>query len=149
MYPTTSPRTRRSFLHGGLLASLTLVASLGARPVSDVAAEKNDGRKPKSIASRANREVAYCEKTLVGTATVSKKRGGTTVTCKGGGIPGGPQGDYACTFFSKGVRCHSTKPAPSQATQPTQPTQPDGPVHDPGDGELHPLEPDNGEVPLT
>ena len=40
--------------------------------------------------------------------------------------------------------CMRTKP-----DEPTQPLQPDGPVHDPRDGEVHPLQPDDGRVVIT
>jgi hypothetical protein len=136
------PWTRRSFLQGGVLASLSLVASLGSLPIPDVAAGKNDGRKAKSIAKRVKNAQELCQ-IGGGTSTVSKKPGGTTVACKGGG-PGG--GDFACTITSKGQRCHATRMQPDG---PDQPLQPDSPVADPEDTPDFPLEPDGGGGPLT
>ena len=43
MSRTTRLPTRRTFLHGGLVASLALVASLGALPLPEVAADKKAG----------------------------------------------------------------------------------------------------------
>ena len=40
MYQTQTTTSRRRFLHGGLLGTLALVASLGALPIPDVAAGK-------------------------------------------------------------------------------------------------------------
>ena len=160
MSRTPSPRTRRSFVQGGLLASLAMVASLGALPIHDVVAEKNDGRYSKSdIKKLAKKAAADCISEAGGTPTISERRGGTTVSCTGGA-----NGNYSCTYTSKGSNCFPTaKTIPDVPNQPLepespfadpsdgadQPLEPDSPISDPGDVPDQPLEPDGGGVVLT
>jgi hypothetical protein len=133
MHRTLSPTTRRSFVQGGLLTALALVTARGQQAIPDVAASKNDGRKPKSIAKRAETYRRSCEASG-GTATVSKKRGGTTVACTGS-----EGGSWSCTVHSKGSRCHATRTVPDLPSHPFE--QADSPFASPGDGTTHPLEP--------
>ncbi len=133
MHRTLSSTTRRSFVQRGLLSALAVVATRGALPTPDVAASKNDGRKPKSIAKRAETYRRSCV-AGGGTATVSKKLGGTTVACTGS-----EGGSWSCTVHSKGSRCHATRTVLDLPAHPLEPSDP--PFASPGDGTTHPLEP--------
>lgn len=130
------PRTRRTFLHGGLLASLALVASLGARPISEVAADKKTKKKSSSVQTRNQQQKYTCESSD-GTLEATNLGGGTWETsCHGGTYDG-----RECTNTAKSTVCVMTLPNPpsSPVTDPaTPPTngneQPGGDGHQAGGG---------------
>jgi putative hemolysin len=153
---TQRPSTRRSFMRGGLLASLALAASLGALPIPHAAATP---KTKKSKSQRVADNISACtDPENGGTATVSDKRGGTTVKCV---LPNG-QG-YTCTHSSQSTRCHSSLTDPVLPTQPLEPISPianpleggeqplgsDSPFANPGSVPAQPLEPAGGGVTIT
>ena len=116
--------TRRSIISTGAM-SLAALTPLVSRFTQGVGAEKNTGKKPSSIAKRANDFIADCFQ-LGGDPTVTSTRpGGTTVTCKTGG------GTQNCTFTKKNTRCYSVASAAGNSLSdvPTVPIVP-------GEGEL-------------
>lgn len=122
----TSPRTRRSFLQGGLLASLALVVACATLPITEVAAEKKTTKASVSARTESQREV--CETTTFSNppgklAVLEGPNGGNTTECKGGQNDG-----YTCINTQTTTSC--TKPR----------TLPDSPLLDPGDAPVFPLE---------
>jgi hypothetical protein len=94
-----------------LLLALSTALVLAALAVPEVDATKAGKNTIDSVSKRAGNEAKICEN-AGGTATVTKKPGGTTVTCTDvpNQVPEG--GDYACTFHSKGYRCHAIRTSP-------------------------------------
>jgi hypothetical protein len=135
MHHTTGPMTRRSFVQGGLLASLALIAARGALPIHDVAAEKKTKKKPRSAQSHNQNQKDYCE-IGGGTLEATPIGGGTWETkCHGGDSDG-----RECTNTAKSAVCVQTRTDPDL---PGHPLEPDPPFADPGDTPDHPLEPDS------
>ena len=142
MNRTLHSRTRRSFLQEGLQASLAMVASLGALPILDVAAEKNTKKKRTSVQSRNQSQKELCEDLGGGTLEVTNIGGGSWETnCHGGSNDG-----YACTNTAKSTVCVRTRTTPDL---PNQPLQPDSPFAHTGDVQEVPLEPAGGGVVIT
>jgi len=134
MHHMMGTTTRRSLLHGGLLAALALAASLGARPIHEVAAEKKTKKKPRSVQSHNQNQKDYCE-IGGGTLEATPIGGGTWETkCHGGAYDG-----RECTNTAKSAVCVQTRTEPDV---PSHPLEPDPPTADPGDSPTHPLEPD-------
>jgi hypothetical protein len=155
---TLQPRTRRSFLRGGLLASLALAASLGALPLPDVAANKND-KKPNRIADRVRSQRDLCDiegGTFDGPQGAAN--GAKVTTCRGG-----TQGNRRCVNTPTASFCHEYFEQPDLPTQPLQPVSPianpleggeqplgsDSPFTVPSQGADQPLEPAGGGVTIT
>lgn len=154
MHRTMGTTTRRLLLQGGLLAALALVASRGALPIPDVAAEKKTEKKRNSVQSCNQSQTDGCE-TGGGTIEVTNVGGGSWETsCHGGDWDG-----YECTNTPKSTVCVQTRTDPDLPGQtdpgdaPDHPLEPDPPIADPGDTPTHPLEPsdpphaDPGDVP--
>ncbi len=131
-----SARTRRSFLQGGLLASLALVASLGALPIPDVAAGKKTKRKPSSVQSRNQSQREMCETLGGGTLEAKPIGGGSWETTCHGGESGGRQ----CTNTAQSTVCVRPR---TISDVPAHPLQPQSPFADPAVGATQPLEPDS------
>lgn len=137
---TSSPRTRRSFLRGGLLASLAMVAAFGVLPIPDAAASKNDGRKPISIAKRIENFRELCEKVSDGKMSDPKvRRGGTSVTCSGGSM------NRTCTFSKQNTRCHPNRTM-ARPNVPDHTLEPESPYANPATAPSVPLQEDGGPV---
>ncbi len=116
MFSTTSTMTRRRLLPLGLAVSLAAGSPLRTLLVSEVDASPNSKKRATSIAKRAKAQADWCER-VGGTATITVRPGGTTVSCKGG------QGDgTTCIITSKTERCFQTAPPPpSPVTDPATP----------------------------
>jgi hypothetical protein len=146
MHHTTSPTTRRAFLHRGLLLSLAALSPLRTRLVEEAAAEK---KTKKQIKQRVALYEESCEKGG-GETEPTVRPGGTTVTCTGSA-----SGDWSCTVSSKAERCYESLTTSPEL--PAHPLQPDRPTADPGELPEQPLDPvapplatpgDVAEVPL-
>ena len=97
--------TRRSILRilgGAVVMGAGAVVSGGASLVPSADAAK---RSKKSISRRANSQADLCESDG-GSATITKRPGGTTVTCTGGAQDG-----KVCTYTTNGSRCYNTRQA--------------------------------------
>ena len=159
MYQTQTTTSRRRFLHGGLLGTLALVASLGALPIPDVAAGKKTKKKANTVQSRNQAQKDSCENIGGGTLEVNNMGGGRWETkCHGGDNDG-----YSCTNTATSTVCVYARTIPDLPTQPlqpespfadpsqggAQPLQPDSPFANPGDAPVLPLEPDGSGVTIT
>ena len=95
--------TRRSFLHTSALALSTLVP-LGSWLTHDARADKNTGKKPQTVAQKANTWIGQCFDGGGEPTIDAVKPGGTTVTCTSE-----DGSSVTCTFTSKPTnRCHGT-----------------------------------------
>ena len=136
-----------------------MVATLGARPIPDVAAGKKTKKKGNSVQARNQAQKESCENIGGGTLEVENMGGGRwETTCHGGANDG-----YACTNTAKSTVCVYARTNPDVPTQPLQPVspianpssgadqplEPDSPFADPGDAPVLPLEPDGGGVTIT
>jgi hypothetical protein len=104
-----TPSTRRSFLRGSALALSALVPTWSWL-THDAHADKNTGKKPQSIADKANDFIGDCFSHGGEPSVDAVKPGGTTVTCTGE-----DGGSVTCTFTSKPTnRCYGTPPSMQQ-----------------------------------
>jgi len=87
-----------------LLLALAVALVLGTMVAPDADAGKKGKNTIESVGKRVKTAVSVCDKDG-GTATVTKKPGGTTVACEGTST----NHDWACTYHSKGNRCHATR----------------------------------------
>ena len=144
MDSTLQPRTRRSFVQGGLLASLAMVASLGALPIPHVAAEKKKKKKKTpSIASRLQSQQDMCE-SGGGTLKIENPKvdvGSIDATCVGGADDG-----RSCVNYPESTFCWQSITTPDL---PTEPLQRESPFVVPSQGADQPLQPDGGGVTIT
>ncbi|MDQ2653998.1 MAG: hypothetical protein M3Z20_13270 [Chloroflexota bacterium] len=103
-----SHSTRRPFLRSAL--ALSALVPLGSWLAHDVHAGKNTGKKPQSIADKANDFIFDCFSHGGEPSVDAVKLGGTTVTCTGA-----DGGSVTCTFTSKSAnRCSGTSPSMQQ-----------------------------------
>lgn len=101
--------SRRTFLRRSTLALSTLVP-LGSWLPHDARADKNTGKKPQTVAQKANTFIGQCFDGGGEPTVDAVKPGGTTVTCTGE-----DGGSVTCTFTSKPTnRCTGTSPGVQQ-----------------------------------
>ena len=101
--------TRRSFLHTSAMV-LSALVPLGSWLTQDARADKNTGKKPQTVAQKANTFIGQCFDGGGEPSVDAVKPGGTTVTCTGE-----DGGSVTCTFTSKPTnRCHGTPPSMQQ-----------------------------------
>lgn len=135
-----TPSTRRSFLRKSALA-LSALVPLASRVSHDVRADKNTGKKPQTVAQKANTFIGQCFDGGGEPTVDAVKPGGTTVTCTGE-----DGGSVTCTFTSKPTnRCSGTPPSMQQFSDVWH-LQPITVAVDPG-ALAAPLEP--GEIEFT
>jgi hypothetical protein len=133
--------TRRSFLRGSTLA-LSALVPLGSWLSHDARADKNTGKKPQTVAQKANTFIGQCFDGGGEPSVDAVKPGGTTVTCAGE-----DGGSVTCTFTSKPTnRCSGTPPSMQQFGDVWH-LQPITATADPSALSAAPLEP--GEIEFT
>ena len=137
--------SRRGVL-GRLLVAAAAAPVMGVRLADTVDASKKGQKKALSIKQKVDNIKEMCDFEK-GTTTVTKRPGGTSVSCTGG-----EGGDWTCTAHSKGTRCHpnlTTSPAPTAggggavppsggAETPTGGAKPGGGAHVPPGGGVDP-----------